>query len=108
MSTKVDLSGVPIKLRKIAANPELGKVASAEAARLANKYVPMRTGDLARSADVSQPWRIKYTMPYARRLYYGDGFSFSKEEHPQARSRWDQGINKAALAKKISKAAKEL
>lgn len=67
-----------------------------------DKYVPMRTGDLAGSVDTTTPWKVSYTMPYARRIYYGEGFSFSKEKHPLARSMWDRSIDKVALAKKLT------
>lgn len=108
MPVYVDLSGVGRKIRAIADSPVLGAVASTEAARLMDKFVPMRTGDLAGSVDTASPWQVKYTMPYARRIYYGEGFKFSKEKHPLARSRWDKGIDKAALAKKLTEAAERL
>lgn len=108
MGVSVDFFGVPKKLRAISKDPRLGAVASSEAARLMNKFVPMRTGALSESADASKPWTVTYSMPYARRIYYGDGFNFSKEMHPNARSRWDRGIDKEALAKKLTEAAKEI
>lgn len=108
MTVYVKLSGVQAKVRSICENPKLGLVASAESARLMDKYVPMRTGNLAGSVDTTKPWQVSYTMPYARRIYYGDGFNFSKEMHPNARSRWDKGISKSALAAKLTEAAKGL
>ena len=108
MAVRVNVSGVPKKVRAICENPALGLAASSEAARLMDKFVPMRTGALASSVDSTKPWEVSYTMPYAKRLYYGDGFSFSKEKHPNARSRWDKGMDKAALAKKLTEVAEGL
>ena len=108
MTVRVNLSGVPKKVRAICRNPVLGLEASSEAARLMDKFVPMRTGILATSADTTKPWQVSYSAPYARRLYYGDGFSFSKEKHPLARSHWDKGIDKAALARKLTEVAERL
>ena len=104
----VDVSRIPMKLDAIAANGYLGSVASMELARLANPYVPMRTGALASSADTSEPWVVTYRMPYARRLFYGEGFDFSKELHPNARSRWDKGVNTDVLSMKLTIAARGL
>lgn len=108
MGVTVDMSGVAPKLRKLAGNPKLGKTASTEAARLMEPFVPMRNGDLAGSAATDVPWQVRYTMPYARRLFYGEGFRFSKEKHPKAMARWDKGIDKAALAETLTEAARRL
>lgn len=108
MGAKVDVSGVAPKLRALSKNPRLGATASTEAARLMEPFVPMRSGALAGSADTGEPWRVSYSTPYARRVYYGDGFDFSKEKHANARSRWDRGIDKAALARTLTKAAERL
>lgn len=53
-------------------------------------YVPMRDGNLYRSAIGSKigSGKIVYNTPYARRLYYGLGFRFSKDKHPQACAQW--------------------
>ena len=108
MGVTVDMSGVAPKLRKLAGNPKLGKTASTEAARLMEPFVPYRNGLLSSSAATDVPWKVRYTMPYARRMFYGDGFNFSTETHPKARSRWDKGIDKAALAETLTEAARRL
>lgn len=108
MGVTVDMSGVAPKLRRLADNPELGKTASTEAAKLMEPFVPMRSGDLKNSAVTDVPWQVRYTMPYARRLFYGEGFKFSKDEHLQAMARWDRGIDKAALAKTLTEEARRL
>lgn len=111
MGVRVNMDGVPKKLRAICNDPRAGSAASIETARLMDKYVPMRTGALAGSADASTPFLVKYSMPYAKRMYYGDGFNFSKEMHPNARSHWEKGLDGSdmeTLARKISEAIKEL
>ena len=52
-------------------------------------YVPMATGTLNSSPmRHSVVGEIKYQTPYARRLYYGEGFNFRKVPHPQATHHW--------------------
>lgn len=52
-------------------------------------FVPMDTGTLVSSAlRHSVVGEIKYSTPYARRLYYGEGFNFRKIPHPQATHHW--------------------
>lgn len=98
----IDLAGCYRKIDRIKASSRLGLFASSEAARLMDKYVPFDTGALAASADTSEPWFVSYRMEYAERVYYGDHLRFKKEHHPQARSHWDEGINKRELADKLS------
>lgn len=62
-------------------------------ARYMNPYVPMRTGALSQTYEISDTnYSITYTQPYAHRMYYGDGFNFNKEQHPQAQSRWAEPV----------------
>ena len=73
-------------------------------ARYMNKYVPMQTGMLSQNFE-TKPFAVTYTQPYARRMYYGDGFNFSKEQHPLARSHWDvpvQKNNRVKIAKEVT------
>lgn len=54
-------------------------------------YVPMRTGALYRSAEtgtVLGSGLVVWDSAYARRLYYGLDFNFSKEKHPDAQAQW--------------------
>lgn len=91
MGAKAEMGGAVAKLRAIATDRQLGAYASEQAARLMEPFVPMDTGALAASAGKSQPWVVTYDTPYARRQYYGDGFNFSREKHPAAKARWDEG-----------------
>lgn len=57
--------------------------------RLCDKYVPMRTGTLAGTVEIT-PDYVRYIVPYAARMYYGVGFRFSKEKHALATALWDK------------------
>ena len=63
-------------------------------------YVPMRTGNLMNSGvlgTVPGSGVVEYNVPYAKRMYYGVHFHFSKDKHPQACAQW---FEKAKAAKK--------
>lgn len=63
-------------------------------------YVPMRTGNLMNSGvlgTVLGSGKIVYNAPYAKAMYYGTSFNFSKDKHPQACAQW---FEKAKAAKK--------
>lgn len=54
-----------------------------------NFYIPKDTGELERSSiRFSRPGEghIEYNTPYARRIYYGVDFNFSKDVNPNARA----------------------
>ena len=54
-----------------------------------NPFVPFRTGTLASSPlRSSRVGLIRYSTPYATRVYYGEGFNFRKVHHPQATHHW--------------------
>ncbi len=60
----------------------------------ADQFTPRQSGALI---DTAEPIilfgayvGIRYTMPYARRLYFGDDFNFRIIPNPKARSRWVQ------------------
>lgn len=71
-----------------------------------DKYTPFMTGQLAKSVRVASRGMIEYNVPYARRLYYGDGLRFNRTHHPLAgafwfersksvhRKKWVDGVNK--------------
>ena len=57
--------------------------------RLYFPYVPMDTGTLAESVEIT-PDYVRHTVPYAARLYYGDNMNFHKDRHPLATAHWDE------------------
>lgn len=67
------------------------KFLDSEVLRCSAPYVPMRTGALMRSGNLGTTLgsgKVVYNAPYAKRQYYGLGFSFSKDKHPQACAQW--------------------
>jgi hypothetical protein len=59
-----------------------------EVLRQSRPFVPFLQGTLANTALVEEPGKIVYVQPYARRLYYGVGFNFTKQHHPRAGAKW--------------------
>ncbi|MGN1121982.1 MAG: minor capsid protein [Eubacteriales bacterium] len=99
-TVKINTSGQTVKIK---INVDLKKAgerkltnsvrlfATADAFRLMSPYVPMQTGTLWQTVDIS-PGKIHYKMPYADRMYNGDGLHFSKEEHALATAHWDRAM----------------
>lgn len=58
-----------------------------EFARVTDPFVPFRDGYLKNSASIAIDGSfVLYSMPYARRLYYGKGFNFN--EAPTRGAEW--------------------
>lgn len=58
-----------------------------------NPFVPFDTGLLAGSPGRATQFgsgRIVYDEPYARRLYRGEHFTFSRDKHPKATHHWTE------------------
>lgn len=56
-----------------------------------NYYVPMDTNTLERSGITNSKIGegvLIWNTPYARRIYYGVEFNFSKDKNPHARALW--------------------
>lgn len=84
-------------------NQKVGIFTAETCARYFNPYVPMRDGFLSQGY-ITEPNKITYNQPYAKRQYYGDNFNFSKEQHPLATSHW----NEPAMAANREKIVKEI
>lgn len=54
-------------------------------------YVPMDTGMLSQTVDITKDY-VHYKVPYARRMYDGDGLNFSKDKHRLATAHWDKAM----------------
>ena len=68
--------------------------------RLYHKYVPMQSGTLANTVTYNTDDRtITHTVPYARRQYYGDGFSFRTDKNRLAGAQWDQAAKQTQATK---------
>lgn len=73
-------------------------------------FVPMNTGTLARSVSrgtIVGSGLIVYDTIYARRLYYGLGYNFKQDKHPQAQAQWFEGA-KASHGEKWVSGVKKL
>lgn len=75
-------------------------------------FVPMRTGELMRSGiRGTKPGsgKVVYNAPYAKRMYYGINYHFSKDLHPQACAQWFEkakGIHRNAWMAGVKKIIK--
>lgn len=62
-----------------------------EVLRTTGPYTPMRSGNLFRSGQDATKLgsgQVTWNTPYARRMYYGLNYNFSKDLHPQASAQW--------------------
>ena len=57
--------------------------------RLYSPYVPMDTGTLLESVEIT-PKYVRHIVPYAACMYYGSGFNFRHDKHPLACAYWDK------------------
>lgn len=70
-------------------NTELKTFVAKTLFEVSKPYMPYDTGNLEKTTIIKDG-EIKYTAPYAERLYYGDSFNFKTDKHPLACSRWLQ------------------
>lgn len=103
IKVKVNMDGVPKKIKSISTNKALGLFLANTAAAGMNKYVPMRTGALS-DFTVIKPFKVSYGVPYAKYVYYGYGMKFSKDKHPNATAEWDKAY-KIADGQKLADSA---
>lgn len=84
-------------MRDVGVNKELMEHTAREWHRLYDFFTPFQTGALdyiVQYYATETKASVYHKMPYARRLYHGDRFNFSKTHHPLASAYWDR----AALA----------
>lgn len=103
VSVKVDVSGIPRKVRRICTNRRVGQFAAEDARRLMERLVPFRDGPLRASAVVS-PFLVTYTAPYAHYQWEGvsKGGGGLNRTTPGTMSHWEEYIDKAQLASDIT------
>lgn len=76
-----------------------------------DKYVPMRTGILAKSGILGTrvgSGKIEYIAPYAKKLYYGVNIRLSRSRHPLACGKWfeaSKAANKPSWLTEVRKIA---
>lgn len=93
-TVRVDMSGATSKVERIKADDGLGRYLANEALRGMDKYVPARTLQLSKSAQVSKPFVVNYGAKYARYPFYGKG-RIHQDVHPMATKRWDKAYSAA-------------
>lgn len=105
MSVSVKLVDFDVNktLKRLINNDKVGLFMAETCARYMNPYIPMETGMLSQNY-ITEPWEVTYTQPYAHTMLEGDGFNFSKEQHPLATAHWDEATQKA----KSTQIAKEI
>jgi predicted alpha-1,6-mannanase (GH76 family) len=67
------------------------KILDIQVLKDSNYFAPMDEGTLIASgvtATVPGSGWIVWNTPYAKKLYYGVGFNFSKDDNPNARAKW--------------------
>lgn len=99
---RADMSGISSKLARIAKDSGLGSFLASEAAKGMSKYVPRRTGALSHSAQAS-PFKVTYSMPYARRVFYGVGLNIRTDVNPLASARWSDKYVEEGGAEELGK-----
>lgn len=91
MKVRLELNVPAVNARFDARFDKAQKFLDSEVLRCSAPYVPMRTGALMRSGTNGTKigsGKIVYNAPYARIMYYGKSFRFSKDKHPQACAQW--------------------
>ena len=57
--------------------------------RLYEDFVPMREGNLYNDTYIDETG-IVHKAPYAKKMYNGEKFNFSKDKHNKATAKWDK------------------
>lgn len=76
-----------------------------------DKYVPMRTGILAKSGILGTrigSGEIEYVALYAKKIYYGVNIRLSKSRHPLAQAKWfeaSKAVNKRSWLTEVRRIA---
>jgi hypothetical protein len=89
-------------------NDRTALFAAGEARRLMNDYVPMKTGALANTAEISvvnSRGVVNYVQPYAKFCYYGEKKKFSIDRHEKAAAFWDRAMllaNRGGLTESVN------
>ena len=102
-TVRVDVSGIPRKVRRICPSRKVGQFAAEDARRLMERFVPFRDGQLRASAIVS-PFLVTYTAPYAHYQWEGVAKGGGRLYHPTpgTMSHWERYIDKAQLARDVA------
>ena len=100
----IDVNGIVNKV----VTPTLKKYIHARLWSFCDEYVPFMEGTLSSNVRFTEDG-LTYLVPYAAKMYAGDGFNFRKDYHDKATSRWNEAMMVAKgdlLAKDIENAIK--
>ena len=61
---------------------------------LCSPYVPMNTGMLDQTVEINNEF-VHYKVPYAHKVWDGEGLNFSRDKHPLATAHWDAAMKVA-------------
>lgn len=97
-------------VQRLVHNDKIGLFMAETCARYMDKFIPMDSGNLAQDYTTN-PFKVTYEVPYAHRIYEGQGFNFRKDKHPLATARWDKAMwsaYKGDIAKELTDYIKRL
>ena len=86
---KVDINIDGKKIANKVITKEIRIFANEDFHRLYEDFVPMRKGALYTNIDIDETG-IYHKVPYAKKMYNGEDFNFSKDEHPKATAKLDK------------------
>lgn len=89
-TVEVELTNKEKTFRRIFGN-DVKTYANTRLHAYCSPYVPMDTGYLDQTVDIT-PDFVHYKAPYAKKVYEGDGVTFSKDKHPLATAHWDKAM----------------
>lgn len=105
MNIRMKVSKVDVDFRVLAEQAGNDRAfwtfAATEWHRLYAPYVPFREGVLTDNVII-RPKEIEHAVPYARRLYNGTNFRFTRTQHPKASAKWDQAAAPTQFPKLVS------
>lgn len=109
-NVKVDLSGIEQKMPGAMKKAQF--VLDEAVLKDSNYYIPKDTGELENSGiRYTNPGEgeVIWNTPYARKLFYGTSYNFSKDVNPNASPLWfnkAKSENKDSWVKQAEKAAR--
>ena len=85
----MDVGKITAKLKKYI--DILQPILDTQVLKDSNYYAPMDTGNLMSSGITGSKigsGQLLWTAPYAKKMYYGVGYNFSKDSNPNAQAKW--------------------
>ena len=99
MSVKIKIN-IPLDIiEEKVHNDKVGLFMATTCAKAMHDFTPAKTYALADTTTI-EPWKVTCEQEYARRMYYGTNFNFSKEKNPNATAYWDRATRTAKGAQR--------